>query len=415
MASRIKRCRNAKRRRSSAQISSAAAEIIGNNHDPVMEILLLLPPKSLIRFKSVSKTWSSLISDRTFCILWQQRRQSHDLPKTSGLFFTCKSRTQIKYIPLKDTDDGGKSRSLARFPNMYHINTTIIHSCNGLLLCCLKKPGYSPRSYQVYNPTTKQFRSLPWPFSRTSYPADPLYLAFDPSKSLHYKVVLLQRIPHKYKKNNYLYQIHIYSSETNAWRPFGGDTIPARSASSSDLDYGVYSNGSIHWISFHREQASIYFDVDQERLCPMPSLPILHNFGFVFRHFGVSGGHLHFIQESSCDTRYSIDISEMESDYSKWSFKYRVDLNMMLDFVSQDMIMSHAVTVLGLVDGEDEDDVYLMLFVGTNMIFSYNLKDNTFKKLHDVAHHPGSSSSELVLYKHCSLYPFIETLLPLFD
>ncbi|XP_059627097.1 F-box protein At5g07610-like [Cornus florida] len=248
-----------------AQISSAAAEIIGSNHDLVMEILLLLPPKSLLRFKSISKTWFSLISDRTFCILWQQRKQSHDHPKISGLFYTCKSRTEIKYIPLKETDDVGKSKSLERFPNMYPINTTIIHSCNGLLLCCLKKPGYSPRSYQVYNPTTKQFRSLPWPFSRTSYPADPLYLAFDPSKSLHYKVVLLQRIPHKYKKDNYLYQIHI------------------------------------------------------------------------------------------------------------------------------------------------EEDVYLMLFVGTNMIISYNLKDNTFKKLHDVAHHPGSSSSQLLRFKHCSLYPYIET------
>ncbi|XP_059627096.1 F-box protein At5g07610-like [Cornus florida] len=247
-----------------------------------------------------------------------------------------------------------------------------------------RHPGHWPLSYQVYNPTTKQFRSLPWPFSRTSYPADPLYLAFDPSKSLHYKVVLLRR--HKYKKDNYLYQIHIYSSETKAWRPFGGDTLPARSAVSNDFDHGVYCDVSIHW-------TCIYFDVDQERLCPMPSLPISQTADSLLRHFGESGGHLHLTQQH---TIFTIDVSEMESDYSNWSFKYRVDFNLMVDFV----------TVLGLVLEED-GGVYLMLFVGTNMIITYNIKDNTFKKLLDVAHCPGSSEAQLLSYKHCILHPYI--------
>ncbi|XP_059656058.1 F-box protein At5g07610-like [Cornus florida] len=402
---RVKRFQNAQSR-SSAQISSAAAEIIGSNDDLVVEILVLLPLKSVVRFKSVSKTWFSLISSPTFPLLWQQRqRQSHD-PKISGLFFTCKSRNQIKYIPLKGTDDGGKNKSLARFPNMYTVDITIIDSCNGFLLLCLE-PNYFSRSYQVFNPTTKQSRTLPWPFSLARYPPDPLYLAFDPSKSIHYKVVLLKRL-HEVKVD-FLYQIHVYSSQTNAWRRPSGDHH-SFSSSGVDLGNGVYCNGSIHWISFWPDKPSKYFDVDQERVFPMPSSPEMVFNGL--RHFGESRGHLHLTGRSVYGTIFDIKVWEMESDYSKWSLNYQLNFNMMLNFVSQKMIVPRTMSVLGLIHGKDEADVFLVLFVGTNMIISYNIKDDTFKKLHDVVHHPGSSSQELMQPESCSVHPYIETLLP---
>ncbi|KAL9409366.1 hypothetical protein AB3S75_047707 [Citrus x aurantiifolia] len=43
------------------------AEVIGNLDDLLTEILLRLPIKSLLKFKSVSKHWLSLISNPVFC------------------------------------------------------------------------------------------------------------------------------------------------------------------------------------------------------------------------------------------------------------------------------------------------------------------------------------------------------------
>ncbi|XP_059664252.1 F-box protein At5g07610-like [Cornus florida] len=401
-------------RRYSEEIFAAAAEFVGDNEDLVVKILLHLPAKSLIRFKSVSKAWLSLISGHRFSLLrWQFRHRQH--PKITGLFFTYRSRTEIKYIPLTDpcNSNGEECESLAQFRDFsgdgvsidfcsgfrgggYSTVTPIVDSCNGLLLCFSR----ISRAYHVYNPTTKKFTTLSWPFSPTTF--DLVYLAFDPLKSLHYKVVLLQR---SLQGKVYLYQIHIFSSKTNAWwRPLG-DPFTAPTVDFNNVN-GVYCNGSIHWISIYRGKTSIYFDVDREKWCPMPSPP------FNFRHFGESRGHLHIIGFTNIiDNKFSVDVFEMCSDYSKWLLKYRVDLKAMVDFVSKEMSIPYAV--LGLIHGENGRDVFLLLLVGTNMILSYNIINDTFKKLDDVAHYRGSSSYELCWPNHCRMHPYIETLFPI--
>ncbi|XP_059669461.1 F-box protein At5g07610-like [Cornus florida] len=413
MASRFKRChRNNAQRPSSAQISvtvAAAVEIV-SNADLVAEILRRLPVKSLLRFRSVSKPWLFLISSRRFSLLHllqQQHPHFHD-PKISGLFLSNRYLPEvIRYIPLIHTDlkknrcnssttinnDGDVNKSLALlFPDTNTTtNTTIIEdSCYGLLLICCetKQSNYTGRSYHVFNPATKQFSTLPWPFTHNdAYPSDYLYLVFDPLKSLHYKVVLLQN---SLKCNGYSCQVQIYSSETHAWR---GPHLNIGDVSFTvKLDCGVYWNGSIHWISFCPlpQDTSLYFDVDQERFCPMPSPPYQLD-AFKFFHFGESRGHLHLIDYNN-GTGFNFNIYEMESDYSKWSLKYRVSLNL-VDIASKELMVVRpdTVRVLRLNYGEDDGDVFLVLFVDATMIISYNIRDNTFKKLDDVACHPVSS------------------------
>ncbi|XP_059667755.1 F-box protein At5g07610-like [Cornus florida] len=439
MASHFKRChRNNSQRPSSAQISvtvaAAAAEIIGSNADLVVEILRRLPVKSLLRFRSVSKPWLFLISSHRFSLLHllQQQHPQFVDPKISGLFLSNRYFPEfIRYIPLIHTDlkknrcnsstsinnGGDENKSLAfLFPDMNTTTTTIIEdSCCGLLLiCCETKQSNSCNrwSYHVCNPTTKQFSTLPWPFTRTrSHPPDYLYLVFDPLKSPHYKVVLLQSS----LKGCYLCQVHIYSSETHAWRgPYpniGYHQLPCNVRLSS----GVYCNGSIHWISFFPlpHNASLYFDVDQERFCPMPSPPYRPD-AFKFWHFGESRGHLHIIDYID-GTGFNFNISEMEIDYSKWSLKYRVNLNsIMVDLASKELMVVRpdTVRVLRLIHGEDDGDVFLVLFIDTTMIISYNIRDNTFKKLDDVANHPVSLRIPVSSHRWWRVHRCIENLFP---
>ncbi|XP_059663048.1 F-box protein At5g07610-like [Cornus florida] len=406
---------NIQRRPNASDHITAASEIIGGNEELVVEILQRLPAKSLIRLKSVSKTWLSLISSRRFSLLlWQQQNRRRRHPKISGLFCSCGYVGEIDYIPTMDSEN---KKSLTQFPDFSsgesgEWHTKIIDSCSGLLLICclcLAKPGYD--SYHVYNPTTKQFSTLPRPFPQSCLTRS-LNLAFDPLKSLHYKVVLLQ------SQNKVETSLYIYSSETNAWSSPFADPF---SELDRDVD-GVYCNGSIHWISLRPNEASFYFDVDKEILCPMPSPQCPGR--CMHQHFGESRGHLHFLSYHP-NAGFKVSVSEMERDYSKWSLKYRVNLEVMVDFVSRDMIVQGALSVISLIHGEygdclafhgekkkEKKDLFLLLFLGANMIISYNIKDNTFKKLHDVVPGPHSNADELLGLLSCHVHPYIETLFP---
>nr|GEV47930.1 hypothetical protein [Tanacetum cinerariifolium] len=87
----------------------------------------------------------------------------------------------------------------------------ILQSCNGLLLCT---GSAWPVCYYVYNPSTNLFKRLPQPnYSHDDscfYSSGVFRMAFDPRKSLYYKVLQARRASGET-------QIQIYSSETRNW------------------------------------------------------------------------------------------------------------------------------------------------------------------------------------------------------
>ncbi|KAK6789307.1 hypothetical protein RDI58_013106 [Solanum bulbocastanum] len=106
----------------------------------------------------------------------------------------------------------------------------ILSSCGGLILCCCHKPWI--REYYVCNPNTKQFTIVP--SLDKSYMRD-LCLAFDPSKSPHYRILKVG-----------LHYNEMYSSETNPWRRLR-DPFPMPILSELREITGVFFNGAIFW------------------------------------------------------------------------------------------------------------------------------------------------------------------------
>ncbi|KAJ6395013.1 hypothetical protein OIU77_024094 [Salix suchowensis] len=160
---------------------SVSAETIANNEDLLTELLLRLPIKSLLKFKCVSKHWLSLISNPHF----SRRRISCYSTPPCGLFLIERGSPYAGY-QLVALDS---NHSKAPFKNLTFVNDIseikFIQSCNGLLLYFRSlRPGWSGGIYYVYNPTTKQHTTIPEP--RRAVGAA---LAFDPSKSPHYKVI----------------------------------------------------------------------------------------------------------------------------------------------------------------------------------------------------------------------------------
>ncbi|KAL5569824.1 hypothetical protein UlMin_026399 [Ulmus minor] len=366
---------------------SISSEIIANNDDLLKQILLKLPLKSLIKFTSVCKHWLSFISGPEF-----SRRRNPIPGPVSGLLLPL-SGCSIGSIPEYDFVDLNPNssnptnppfRTLTFVNNPSGMGIGIVHACNGLFLCSANQ-AREPKEKYVFNPTTKKFTVLPLLPLRYRFVLG-LNLAYDPSKSLYYKVVCVLLC----ESNDKPYQIEIYSSKTGTWR-LSGDSFYANDH--IEFDGGVFWNGSVHWISLW--EPSLYFNVDQERLYEMSLPPVPEDWVVDkdFRYFGESSGHLHLIYNVYDRATFYFDVYEMERDYSGWFVKFRVDfsqfgnrfpetipmqLNRVLDL--DDFIFSVVFVVRGDVD---DDDSYAVIRI-PGQIISYNFKTKAFDKLCDI-------------------------------
>ncbi|XP_059636872.1 F-box protein At5g07610-like isoform X1 [Cornus florida] len=393
------------------QTPSSAATIIAGNDDLLTQIIVCTPVKSLIRFKSVSKHWFSLISSSHFSLLHTVRRPNR---RPSGLFLRktpsllCASESEFEFVSFSDSNFSGapfRSLNFAIDPS----GIKILQSCNGLLLCCSfrKEIGKATRNYYIYNPTTKQYSTLPPHSGAESSTVFGVSLAFDPLKSIHYKVICVRSTA----TSVYYYCIDVYSSETRSWRSCGD---PFTTSYDMVLTDGVFWNSSVHWI--RPSGASLRFDIDHECLGTMPGIPNSGDWGERrYRYFAESNGHLHLIEIYGTQTS-QFDVFEMERDYSKWFVKYRVDLvgivnafpEMDRSHLDTRCINYYAYSILSLVREDHEDESALLVHI-PGKVLSYNFKDNTFKELHSFA--PGKIHKRGSLQFGCfDAYIYVETL-----
>ncbi|KAK3417201.1 hypothetical protein EUGRSUZ_H02939 [Eucalyptus grandis] len=116
----------------------------------VVDILLRLPAKSLVRCKCVCKRWRSLISDPGFAKSHLQKLKAGDLIPSQRIIIGGRNG------PLKTVDyealDGGEGRMVV--PHGIE-PSRIVGSCDGLV--CL----IGPSNFVIYNPTTREYMELP--------------------------------------------------------------------------------------------------------------------------------------------------------------------------------------------------------------------------------------------------------------
>lgn len=384
--------------------SSSSQEVVLNDEDLLTLILLRVPWTKLKVMKCVSRQWHSLITTPHFRNLLPQHR-------ASGLFIQAPldyiSPDRVFFIPLDDPNTASPFENLA-FSQRY-ADICIRHSCNGLLLC-----STAPHTQcYVYNPSTTQLDILPKHRLDTGHRFRHAGLIFDPSKSLHYRVIAFvtrPRSPLCFERDFY-----IYSSETRTWKASVQSVV---SASGMYFNGGVYWKGRMHWLStlqFESEPVSslsdcLYFDVEKESLGTFPRPPIgVRSSSRRSLYFGESEDHLHVIQVGPYDT--SLSVYEMKSDYSEWFVKYRIDLDPISrafpemkekDIFDVNCEYQYAVNVLSLVRRENfQEDSFLILDV-PGKIIRYNLVDRSFKLIWDF----GAEFNFDPKINDCSLWDF---------
>ncbi|CAL5322918.1 unnamed protein product [Camellia sinensis] len=342
--------------------------LVATDDDHLNEILVRLPIRSLTHFKTVAKQWLFLIANPHFV---RRRTRTTQISKPSDLFlqnFPMVLARQLDFIPLKlnpEIPTNPPFRTQLRF---VEDPPKILHSCNGLLLC-------QGVNLCIYNPTTNQFTTLPYPpirqvpkfINNCHYPYA-ANLAFDQSKSPHYKVVYI----YCYYGLSTHFDLEIYSSETSLWTTLG-------SPFPSGLNFrnGVFWNGALHWIGLLRDADSLYLNIEEERFVTMPNVPPVPD-GWDERrvkYLGSSSDHLQLIEIYGPPTT-QFNVYEMERDYSEWLVKFRVDLDSITNafpemiFITLDGTCDYKFVILGLIreEEEDDDESFLLLHLPATMM-----------------------------------------------
>ncbi|KAF7152356.1 hypothetical protein RHSIM_Rhsim01G0016800 [Rhododendron simsii] len=334
---------------------SPAAEVIANNLDLLAQILLCLPAKTIIRFKFVSKHWLSLLSDSQFAAKHSIRNPN---PSISGLFLYWNYKVDPKSVSLNGDPNRVPTLDFIKGVGNFRLRAEIIDSCNGLLLCEYSRryPNfYSPCHYLVCNPTTQTYTLIPQPAEFTPRALLRVFLAFDPSKSPHYKVVFMGPDPDLYSP--YL-KIYIYCSESASWRQ-----IHARPGTGFKL--GVFCGGVIYWLS--DDNVVLGFDVDLEKMIEMPKPPGILSLDKIV-YFGACGGSLFLIQTHELIDK-GFRILEVDTEYCRWIVKGPADLGPLQCVYSQlGYKYGDRYSVLCVLKGEKEEDFALVFSVAGKVL-----------------------------------------------
>ncbi|KAL7193653.1 hypothetical protein ACSBR2_025292 [Camellia fascicularis] len=383
--------------------SSTALEAVVSSKDLLTQILLRVPPKSLLRFKSVSKYWFLLISDSHFSL--NHARQNQPNHSISGLYFCYDYWCSMKQVKSVSLHDNGSLPTLSFLNGVVVARDSeirICSSCNGLLLCKSNQFVWNPNtadlnvntSYIICNVTTQKYKLLPQTCQHLS--RSYAYLAFDPSKSPHYKVLLVfERID----------KFNIYSSESSSWKQIDLTTGP------SLWGGGAFWNGAIHWLGGEGE-VHTRFDFDAEKLTVMPIRPKILSEDKT-RYFGECCGRLLLIQMPACHYM-EFKILDMNRDYSSWNVNCNVNLAPLIDVFSgivQSTDSGHSFDVASVEKGENEHHFALVLFFRETCKFiSYNVKLKTVKVLIDLL--PGNFDNVICHYGLHNPFRFIESMSP---
>nr|XP_043626105.1 F-box/kelch-repeat protein At3g06240-like [Erigeron canadensis] len=234
--------------------------VAGLCDDLIVEIFTRLPPKSLVRFKSLNKWWCRRICSPDFirrhtlvCSPQKSFLFMHELfqPGESKTLYTIHSEDGLPLIVKKT--DGIPIRISFKFP--YPESAQIIASCNGIL-CISERGNNTPIITQnnttplisLWNPSIRHKLTLPPLPSTQSWfvcngVAAGFGFGFDP-KSDDYKIIWIDTFGSGKRPKS----AFVYALKTGAWCEIAYPASPFTRFWSR----GCFLNGALHWlVDFH--------------------------------------------------------------------------------------------------------------------------------------------------------------------
>ncbi|KAK7343932.1 hypothetical protein VNO77_13065 [Canavalia gladiata] len=180
----------------------------------LVEILHRLPPKTLLRFTTVCKSWRSLITHPSFVSLHHRHSPSFLLLQL------CDERTlpNILHYSLRRDDPFLSPSSSLFLPSSFDREFSVVAICNGLV--CITA-GEGCHSLIICNPSVRRFVSLPRPRDYPCFYDACVSFGFD-SRNSDYKVVRIACMVDDERFGLSAPEVEVYSLATGFWRNLGG-------------------------------------------------------------------------------------------------------------------------------------------------------------------------------------------------
>ncbi|PON44108.1 F-box domain containing protein [Trema orientale] len=256
----------------------------------MMEILLRLPPESLLRFKCVCKSWYALLTDPSFANKHLHFSKSRVSASTSLFLTWCRQRLgdpdRVHFrslVTISDSDDPEGIRDhittviedldLSTIPHQGNLQFSSASQCNGII--CLAPDSLLHGETVLYNPATREFKFLPKTCLGPRASQVGGFIAVEREgfgydlKANDYKLV---RIVGSLYSNKCIAEV--YSMASHSWREIQIDMAAAIGLS----DYnriGLCCKGIFYWY-VSMPNRILCFDMSSDEFHSIP-LPAPHN------------------------------------------------------------------------------------------------------------------------------------------
>ncbi|KAM0865537.1 hypothetical protein ACQ4PT_043235 [Festuca glaucescens] len=319
-------------------------------HDMMLEVLLRLPVKSILRFRAVCRSWAALFSSKDFCSLHIAANKVR--PPAPKLLVVSPTSTLDSSAVYSYSLSGHRDDLLFTFDSARHTSVEVVtlSPCCGLTLLF----DAAARAYYVCNAATRAITRLPpYRYPRRDYTAG---LGFD-NQTREYKVV---RLINGYNNENGAVMCDVYTPGADCWRPVAREVpFGLFQFAISAVDHAVlnrippvFANGFLHWLicpSFviRRPRAAIIlFSVAEETFGSIRSPPFWGPTENLRPWSQSEGEHLVVMDDQVCIVRNLRNGTPHGSALEIWG---------LLDYGSGDWSLNHRIDLFGHIQRELSD------------------------------------------------------------
>lgn len=205
-------------------------------YDIVFDILSRLPVQSLLRFRSVCKSWNALISNNSQFINSQLQRSTESNSGQNLIIFHCSSKF-FDSIDIEISADSCKKLDPPPFRNRYPRFDVVCSNYGLILLRVFTEPFSSPciNTFILWNPTIRKYKVFECYYTLGSNPG--FGICYD-SLIDSYKVVFVCQCSGA---------SGLFDVKNESW-----SSVDKPLSTNLYKSQGVFANGMLHWVLVRR-------------------------------------------------------------------------------------------------------------------------------------------------------------------
>lgn len=317
------------------------------NRDVLFTILSLLPARSVVRFKGVSKLWQSVISDPYFI-----KSHANNCNFYNNAGFICSNpETHCSYLfdgALSSAPDLSLSILKHDAESMrigLNLNVYVLRSFYGLLICpVMWEESEFQSSFEfiyIYNPMTMQYKRI----SQVKRCWSPVDVILTPNHKL---------IMFSFNTSTFSYQIRMYISYTQSWKFIY--SFPMGELIHKQQKKGIFLNRTVYWVLQIDNKWSVFSLNVESLIVQKLALPDhCDDFYQESLYFGECQGRLHLVMEQK-QYDFIFKIMQMKEDFTGWNLLHFIDLKFMRDIIPPPTLSRRQMII---EEGEYEEEDYL--------------------------------------------------------